>query len=443
MFDGQLKRQDKVLDPYEIPTLGPANLVLDAVQRLRSLVDCSKIAIDQISVKFGPDVVTAAQRAFETLVPPREGADLYTHLFRSVYGRIACHYYARPETLDLLYMATIYGHYWVAKASGKLQQNYASTMHYMDYVIGDGAGNIDGRQGIKLSEPGVVVLEVFQPKPVVPPQKEEKVKEVLPLTDKKGHSILSPDQKLRARIDDVHAELGYRTINETLSVMVDEHYILRQMIALLTPISEQLGTESPLLALQSLLGEGANASVNQQFQETWKTSLQEVEGLLQDASGDTNDPPVVYLKKLLSDKREFKKSYEKRHQGKDYSKMTLTELRRTKTTEAAQERFRRAVAAIMTYNDAVPVPEMRWFISPAVVVDLVGGRPSDVKEYLQTRQAELDAHHQKFDPKITPGYNRRPMSITERVKMEDEPGRKSQVNDDEQEKDTLETSAQV
>ena len=261
-------------------------------------------------------------------------------------------------------MATIYGHYWVVNVAGKQQQNYASTLHYMDYAVGDGRGNIDGRQGIKLSEPGVEVLEVFKPKSVVPLQKKEKEVSVLPTVDKKGHSILSPDQRLRARIDDVHAELGYRTINETLSVMVDEHYILRQMTALLEPVSEQLGAASPLLALQALLSEGFKASVNQQFQKSWKASLGDIEGLLQEASLDTNDPPVVYLKRLLSDKRDFKKSYEKRHQGKDYTKMTLTELRRTKTTEAATERFRRAVAAIMAYNDAAPVPEMRWFISP-------------------------------------------------------------------------------
>jgi len=420
VFGGQLKRQDKILEPYEIPTLCEAQLVLDAIGRLRSLVDCSTIPLDQISVRLGPDVVAAAQRAFEPLVPAREGADLYTHLFRAVYGRIACHYYAKPETSDLTYMAVVYGHYWVVKSTGKQQQNYASTLHYMDYVIGDGAGNIDGRQGIKLSEPGVVVLEVFQTKPVV--QKKEKKKvDLLPTIDKKGHSILSPDQKLRARIDDIHEELGNRTINETLSVMVDEHYVLRQMEALLNPMYEQLGAASPVEALQALLGEGMKISVNEHLQENWQTDLDGVQDLLQDASSDTDSPPVVYLKKLLTDKREFKKSYEKRHAGKDYSKMSLTELRKTKTTGAVHERFGRAVVKIMEYNDSVAEPEMRWYISPAVVVDLVGGRPSDAKEYLLTRKDELDAHHNKFEQKITPGYNRRPLPITQRIHMEEVP----------------------
>lgn len=421
VFGGQLKRQDKILEPYEIPTLCEASLVLSAIQRLRSQVDCSKIAIDQISVKFGPAVVESAQRAFDSLVPARSGADLYTHLCRSVYGQIACHYYARPETLNLKYISTIYGHYWVAKATGKLQQNYASTLHYMDYAIGDGAGNIDGRQGIKLSDPGVVVLEVFQPKPVVSTQKKGKEEvDLLTTTEKKDHSLLRPGQELRARINDVNREFGHRTINETLSVMVDEHYVLHQIEVLLSPMYEQLEAASPVEALQALLSGGFQISVDQRLQENWQTSLGEVEDLLQDAKAD-DEKPVVYLKKMLTDKRDFKKSYEKRHLGKDYTKMTLSALRNTKTPGAAQERFRRAVAAIMAYNDAAAEPEMRWYISPAVVVDLVGGRPSDAKEYLLSRKEELDAHHNKFDQKITPGYNRRPMPITQRIKMEDAP----------------------
>jgi Telomere resolvase len=419
VFGGQLKRRDKILEPYEIPTLCEAKLVLDAVQRLRTLVDCSKMTIDQISVKCGPDVVAAAQRAFESLVPARQDGDLYTHLFRSVYGRIACYYYALPKVLDLKYMATIYGHYWVVNAEGERQQNYASTLHYMDYVIGDGAGNIDGRQGIKLSEPSVQVLEVFKPKPVTQ-KKEKKEVSVLPTLDKKEHSLLRPDQQLRSRIDTVHAELGTRTINETLSIVIDEHHILGQMAALLEPMYEQLGAASSLEALQALLSQGFKVSVDQRLQENWQTSLDGVEDLLQDAQAD-DAQPVVYLKKLLSDKRTFKQSYEKRHAGKDYSKMSLTDLRKTKTTEAAQERFRRAVLAIMAYNDAAAEPEMRWYISPAVVVDLVGGRPSDVKEYLLSRKDELDGHHNKFEQKITPGYNRRPMPITQRIHMEEVP----------------------
>src|SRR5205807_10532640 len=42
--------------------------------------------------------------------------------------------------------------------------DYAATAHYFEYRIGDRAGNIDGRQGIRLADAGIAVLEVFQPK---------------------------------------------------------------------------------------------------------------------------------------------------------------------------------------------------------------------------------------------------------------------------------------
>ena len=84
---------------------------------------------------------------------------------------------------------------------------------------------------------------------------------MLPTVDKKGHSILSPDQRLRAR--HVHAELGYSTINETLSVMVDEHYILRQMTALLKHVLRAVGScVAHFSRLQALLSEGFKASVD-------------------------------------------------------------------------------------------------------------------------------------------------------------------------------------
>ena len=84
-------------------------------------------------MKYGPDAVEAAQRSFEAL---GEGADLYTLLF-SLRLWEKYHYYARGETLDLKYMATIYGHYWVVNVAGKRRGRFcASTLHYMEYAVG-------------------------------------------------------------------------------------------------------------------------------------------------------------------------------------------------------------------------------------------------------------------------------------------------------------------
>lgn len=386
MFKGQLKRRDAVLPPYEIPTLIEAATVLDAWRRLRSLGAGGD----------GRLVSEAADKHFSGLVPARSGGDLYTHLFRSVYGAIAVFYYAPAETLAIKYLSTIYGHYWVLAASGETQHNYQTTLHYQDYAIGDAAVLAHGgkRQGVKLGVSGVEVLEVFQPKEVSSVQKRgKKMTKTDELTlekaSKTGFSMYRPKQDTKDRLDQIGQEVGARIEDDTLRLLCDEHYQLQQIV--------KLGVN--LDALVALLGDAAS-----------------------DAGGDV----VSYLTSVLAGKRQFKQSYEKRHVGKDYSGMSLSELVRTKTTEAANERFSRAVAAIMAYNDAAAVPDVRWFINPSVVTDLVGGKPSLASEYLASRKAEIDAHHNKYG--LTSAYNRRPVKISARLTVPEMPAGVSEVS---------------
>ena len=416
VFSGQLKRKDEVLPPYEIPVLCGAPLVLSAWQTLRGMIDCTQMETEAISKAYSAELTDVAERHFSDLVPHRDGRDqLFTHLFRAVYPRLAVYYFCPTTVADIAYVSTILGHYWSTKGDAAQQRNYVSSLHYFDYKVGDGSGNIDGRQGIRLGEPGVQVIEAFRPKPVTAgthQKKEHHVMDILRLDKKKDHSITRMAQETKSRIDQVQKELGSRTQDEALSSMIDEHYVLQQMVQLLFPLYEQLGANNPVSAVQALLGAGGAVQVDQHLGEQFHTSLAEVTTLLGDAANESEEP-VVYLRTLLSAKRDFKKSYEKRHIGKDYSKMALSELRRTKTPEAAAERFKRATDAIMAYNEKTDIPELRWYINAAVVVDLVGGRPSDVKDYLETRREEIDAHHKKHV--LTPGYNRRPISITERI----------------------------
>jgi hypothetical protein len=95
----------------------------------------------------------------------------------------------------------------------------------------------------------------------------------------------------------------------------------------------------------------------------------------------------------------------------------FTELRE-KTTEAAYERFRRGVAAIMAYNADV-VPDSRWFINPKSLTDLVGGKPALASTYLESRQEEIGAHHKEYG--VTHMHNRRPARITDRLRVPDAP----------------------
>jgi len=85
-----------------------------------------------------------------------------------------------------------------------------------------------------------------------------------------------------------------------------------------------------------------------------------------------------------------------------------------RTAEASLERWRRAVVDIMAYNDQAPIPELRWFVNPAAVKALVGGRGSEIGKYLKEEwQDQLDAHHAKYD--LRPGHNHARKNIRERV----------------------------
>jgi hypothetical protein len=420
IFSGQLKRKDEILKPYEIPVLVEASHVLAAWSRLRTMIDCSAMETEAIGKAYGTEIGAAAERHFADLVPVRDGREkLFAHLFRAVYPRLAIFYFCPVAVTDIAYVSTILGHYWSAGANEEQQRNYQSSLHYNDYRVGDGAGNIDGRQGTRLGEAGVEVLEVFKPKPVAvgSSKKEQKKVDLLGLEKKKDHSATRLSQETKSRLDQVQQDLKVRTQDEAMSAAIDSHYVLQQIIQLVKPLYEQLGADNPVSAVQALLGEGGAVQVDQRLGEQFQTNLVEVVGVLSDAAAES-EKPAEYLRSLLSAKRDFRKSYEKRHQGKDYSTLPLSELRNTKTPGAAQERFKRAADAIIAYNDQAAMPELRWYINAAVVTDLVGGRPSDAKAYLDTRQ-DVEAHHQKHN--LTPGYNRRPISIKERITVPELP----------------------
>src|SRR5579871_4912432 len=106
-----------------------------------------------------------ADQQLSGLIPKRDPEqNVYTHLSRSIYGRLCVLYHCPPSVFELRYMAHILGHYWYFREREEEKRaNLDSTLHYMDYVIGDGQGNVDGRRGVWLgSKAGVEVLDEFR-----------------------------------------------------------------------------------------------------------------------------------------------------------------------------------------------------------------------------------------------------------------------------------------
>lgn len=167
-FTGALKRRgEQQTLSFEIPTLAPAQMVIEALNKLHGWVDTKGMSAAAVNQRYAEAVARACDRNFCDLVPLRSGRDnLYTHLFRTIYARIATHWYAPPNVADIEFMAAIQGHYQVLdEQNPELRRSLVSSRHYNDYKIGDGKGNIDGRQGIKLSAPGVSVIEIFANQP--------------------------------------------------------------------------------------------------------------------------------------------------------------------------------------------------------------------------------------------------------------------------------------
>jgi hypothetical protein len=163
LFSGQLKHQGE-LAAFEIPTLCPAKTVLEAWKRLKFMLGSESLDPQLINRRFSRQCKESANRHFADLVPPRMGDDdLYMHLFRAIYATLAVHYYCPPRVNGILFKAEIQGHRMIATTTDKeTLRSYTASRHYDDYAVADPSGNVDGRRGLRLGEPGVQVLEVLQ-----------------------------------------------------------------------------------------------------------------------------------------------------------------------------------------------------------------------------------------------------------------------------------------
>ncbi len=409
IFDGQLKRRDIALEPYEIPVLVNAELVLAAWRKLRSLEDTTGLDNEQVAQKYSRIAGENANRQFAGVIPQRSTKeDLYTHAFRAVYARLAVLMFCPIAVNELVYVNAILGQY---QAQNETQQrDFATTAHYFDYRIGDGQGNIDGRQGIRLSEPHIDVLEVFCKKTkgdravsATETQEDTQEQPTLSTERRKSRGLLTVKQATGDLVMNLMEQRNMRRHDEIVSDLIANDAIAHQMYDLLQPLAAELHTDGPIATLQALVNayhNGGSAPV-----------APGLAALLQDVSEEKE--PVEYLKGLVERDRNFKAAIANRHAGTDYGSLPMAELERIKTTEATTERFRRAVDAIMAHNFAQTDPLHLWYINAAAVRDLVGGRNDAVQAYLVVREKEIAEHHERF--KLTPRQNRKNMSIADEI----------------------------
>lgn len=180
----------------EIPTLAPAPVVLNAINRLQKglrIEDLklesltSKMAKQKVNGRFSDPVAAKCVEHFSDLVPARSDRDnLYTHIFRACYATIAAHWFCPPNVPEHSFKSEIQGHFTLSQ-DGKKLPNYSARANYDDYAIGTQDGNRDGRLGIKLGTlPGLEVIDAFR---------KEKLAVKITMSDKNKDKAKEADQE--------------------------------------------------------------------------------------------------------------------------------------------------------------------------------------------------------------------------------------------------------
>lgn len=171
-FSEMAKKADGQGLTIEIPTLAPAPIVLNAINRLQKGLRIEDLKLNSLSPKmakqtvngrYSDPVAAKCVEHFSGLVPARSDREnLYTHIFRAVYASISAHWFCPPTVPEHNFKAEIQGHFTLTK-DGKKLPNFSARANYDDYAIGTQDGNRDGRLGIKLGTlPGLEVIEAFR-----------------------------------------------------------------------------------------------------------------------------------------------------------------------------------------------------------------------------------------------------------------------------------------
>lgn len=417
-FEGQVKGRTRIQERFEIPTLVRSYLVVEAVAKLRRLIDCTDLEIEHVSQRYGKAVNEAVERLYADLIPARGDRErLSVHNLRALYASIAVLWYAPDAVADVNYKAYIHGHRFVLDPHmeedaspdevDQIRLNYGSHANYDDYKLADEHGKLDGRHGVKLGLLGVTVLDFFKkdvPEPaerliVVQGKRARRSRSKKASENKTGFSTMKPTVQTKAWVEDERSVLSERLGRDVR----DDEFIRRMLVAYLSSGAAQQAGVAPELRLDDL-------EVSEDTRELFRQVLA--------LTGTAN--LLSFL--LAAGEREARQIVKeaKRHDTTLYAALPTSKLAAMRVPEASHERIRRAVYAIMQWNQAHDqIPLQQWYITTLAIQNLVGGRKEVIKEYQQAYQEEIQAHHDQLG--IKPSFNRKPVAIQAMVTVPEEP----------------------
>ena len=165
-FAGPMTIYERMCPWFEIPTFVRAEAVLDVVARMRQLfgMHFAFVGRRDVSRQCSPLVREVALQYFGDVVPLRPGEqEIYRSLIRGVYAHLATYWYCPAQVDEVRYMATVQNYRRVLEATSEEEcLTMATAASFLDYVVLDAQGAVDQRKGLRLGEPDVFPLEVFQ-----------------------------------------------------------------------------------------------------------------------------------------------------------------------------------------------------------------------------------------------------------------------------------------
>ncbi|MFP5275269.1 protelomerase family protein [Coleofasciculus sp.] len=383
MVQGQAKTrgEERV---YEMPTLIEADKVLEGYSILRSIFDASDLNDNEIqSYKNG--VRDHVIMHFKDLVPTLQRLNgekqVNTQRLRAVYDAIATFYYCPAKVKDFVFVKAINGH--------KSQKGRSdAAMHYLDYQMADNVvAQYNGkRQGVKLREPGVKVLDKFQD-------------EVEPIRVPENDKIVQMRvyQGDRTRLASFSETLNAPNQKDTLSIVL-------KLADITLRLAQQLEVEPQYV----------ETTISQRLQEHQESSPA-VEPDLQSRSEETSETvPVDAITQLtaalnrLTDHLEqpapaAKTSKPQPQEAPTFPSSAQREPKQ-RSSEVSEAYVNRAIDAIMDFNNDPHHPQPdKWFIGVSPLKKITKRNQALIERVLQQREADLNQHHAQHQ--LTPTHN--------------------------------------
>jgi Telomere resolvase len=405
LFRGQVKGQSREDEAFEIPTLYRAFLLVDAIGRLRQLIDWSDLE-DEYSPKYQKYNKVANEmvvQQFSDLIPVRPTRErLNLHVLRSVFARIATYWYAPPEVADITFMAQIQGHRYILNPDVKpgetpediknKQLNYAANANYFDYKIGrktaDGSYQPVGDQGVKLGHPGVTRLSAFPA--AVPAEVLDEAKSKRKGKGKKQESASEwAPVTVRRHSREWYRELSLETKGSGSRQSEKDDAFLRRLLTMyvMSGQADAAVSSPPALSLDLL-------AMPEKTRDLYRQAMA--------LSGATD--LLSFLLAAAEPEAQRLMHQDVRHTALSYETLS-TDALDTRDPGARQELYRRAVFSVMRYNQEHSLLE-RWYLSDRAIQSLAGGRKDFIKQYKDAHAEEIEAHHRELA--IQEGFNRKP-----------------------------------